>query len=80
MTVKLIPVGEFEFPEPGPDMFTLTCVNHQTARYSTKNPFERTLKVLKFPEGDDIERTETGECACPFRDLVVIVGEEGDVE
>lgn len=65
--MKHIPVGEFRFPEPGPVMFDMTCRNHPTARYSTKNPYQRGLHILKFPDG------MTGECPCPFSDMVVIV-------
>jgi len=72
--MPLVPVKEFRFPEPGPDMFALTCKNHPTAEYFTKNPYQRGLHVIKLPEGN-IERSATGECKCPFGDLVVKVDE-----
>lgn len=69
---KLVPVKEFPFPEPGPEHFQLTCKNHPTAKYLTKNPWNRGLHVIELPKGD-IPRTATGECTCPFSDLVVII-------
>jgi hypothetical protein len=66
MSEKLIPISEFSFPELGPEQFTLTCRNHPTVRYSTKNPYHRSLHILRFPDELDYE------CACPFSDLVVI--------
>lgn len=63
-TVEVTPVSEFRFPEPGSTMFKLTCRNHPTAKYLTKNPYERNLHLIESPEG-------FGECACPFKDLVV---------
>lgn len=68
---KLIWVYEFPFPEPGPQTFYMTCINHQTARYSTKNPFQRNIHVLAFPEGFGSK-----ECDCPFSEMVVIVNVE----
>lgn len=65
---KWIPVNEFKWPEPG-GMFHLTCKNHPTAKYLTKNPFMRHLHFIKAPEG------MYGECPCPFGDLVVIIEE-----
>lgn len=58
-----IPVTEFKFPQPGPDMFRLTCKNHAEMEYLTKNPYQRGLHLVKgWPE-----------CPCPFADLVVLV-------
>lgn len=74
MTVKLVPLNEYEWTDDYSYGRTLTCVNHPSARYSTKNPYYRRLICLKLPEGD-IERSETGECICPFSDLRVIVDE-----
>lgn len=65
------PISEFDFGEPGPTMYELTCKNHPTARYLTKNPHCRSLIVADLPKGD-IPRTSTGECTCPVSDLVVI--------
>jgi hypothetical protein len=64
-----IPVKEFKFPEPGPEHFRITCKNHPTAEYSTKNPYLRGLHFLKG--ADDIGPFT--ECPCPFEDLVVVV-------
>lgn len=68
--IQLIPVGDFPWPgerELGNEMFTMTCVNHSTAKYSTKNPWLRSLHVLRYPDGF------MGECPCPFSDLAVVV-------
>lgn len=73
---KHIPVGDFKFPAPGPKMFELTCKNHPTARYSTKNPYQRGLHFLQG--ADDVGPLT--ECPCPFEDMVVLVEEEKDVD
>ena len=70
---NLVPINEFKWTDDYSFMRTLTCINHQTARYSTKNPFFRSLICTKLPEGD-IERSNTGECTCPMSNLVVVTG------
>jgi hypothetical protein len=73
---NLVPVGEFDgWDDDYSYQRILTCKNHPTARYSTKNPWMRSLGVIKLPEGDDFPRSATGECTCPFADMVVIVDE-----
>jgi hypothetical protein len=42
---------------------TLTCINHQELRLSTKNPWDRSIFVFV-----------DAECACPFQDLRVVLG------
>lgn len=71
MEFTLVPLGEFEWTDDYSFHRILTCKNHTDARYSTKNPFVRSLFVQKLPDGE-IERTATGECTCPVTDLVVI--------
>lgn len=73
--MPLVPVNEYEWDDDYSWLRTLTCKNHTTARYLTKNPFYRRLSLVKLPEGD-IERSNTGECVCPFSDLVVIVSDK----
>lgn len=73
--MKLVPIKEFEWTEDYSFMRELTCKNHQTARYLTKNPWNRSVHIAKFPEGD-IERSRNGDCTCPFSDMVVIVKED----
>lgn len=73
--MKLTPVSEYVWTEDYSFLRSLTCKNHQTARYLTKNPWFRSLHLIKPPEGD-IQRSETGECVCPFNDLMVI--EQGE--
>lgn len=54
-------------------MKRLTCRNHPDAEYLTKNPWTRSLAITALPKGlRPEERTATGECRCPFRDLVVV--------
>lgn len=70
--MTLIKIEDWEWGNDYSYMRTLTCVNHPTARYLTKNPFYRSIGVIALPIDDDIERTATGECICPFEDLRVI--------
>jgi hypothetical protein len=52
------------------DMSTLkemTCVNHPTARYLTKNPWQRGLHFVTPATGFGFS-----ECPCPFGDLRVV--------
>lgn len=68
--VEVTPIRDFEFPserEVG-EMYSLTCRNHPTARYLTKNPYCRQLHFIEGPEGSPFK-----ECACAFDDLVVLV-------
>jgi hypothetical protein len=74
MAVTLVPVREYEWTDDYSYLRTLTCKNHPTAKYLTKNPFYRSISVVRLPDGD-IERSNTGECTCPFDDLVVVVAE-----
>jgi hypothetical protein len=68
---EVTPVDEFKFPAEHEDgfggLFQLTCVNHPTARWSTKNPHIRNLHFLEGPA----EHPFT-ECDCSFFKLVVI--------
>jgi len=72
---KLVPVSEFEWTDDYSFLRELTCKNHPTARYLTKNPFERNIHLAKVPEGN-IERSDEGDCTCPFSDLMVIVNNQ----
>lgn len=72
--MQLVPIHDFDW---GSDLSTLkemTCRNHTDARYLTKNPWLRQIHVTALPKGD-IERSQSGECVCPFSDLMVIVKE-----
>lgn len=77
--MKLVPIRDFEWTDDFSFHRDMTCINHPTARYSTKNPYVRSIFCHKLPEGDDFERSETGECLCPKSDLAVIVEEEEEV-
>lgn len=56
-----VPVNEFPFPQPGPDMFKLVCKNHTFQEYLTKHAYQRQLHYLGWAR----------ECPCPFSDLIV---------
>lgn len=45
----------------------LTCINHPTALYLTKNPWSRTLHWIRASK-----EFPGSECPCPFEDLRVI--------
>lgn len=66
--INYIPVGEFKWDEPGP-LHKLTCKNHPTAEYLSKNPWLRGIHVIKTPDGFGYFT----ECPCPFSDMVVVV-------
>jgi len=70
-----VPVGEWKWTEDYSYSRKLTCKNHPTAVYYTKNPWARNLHLIQRPVGD-IPRSPTGECVCPFSDLVVLVRPE----
>jgi hypothetical protein len=48
----------------------LACVNHPRTRYSTKNPFDRSVFMLKGVNGGDGFFDE--DCACSFKDMRVV--------
>lgn len=71
LIVKLTPISDYNWTDNFSFMRTLTCINHQSAKYLTKNPFSRGIHVVKLPIGD-IQRTNSGECTCPFTNLAVV--------
>jgi hypothetical protein len=78
---------EFEFPEPGPQMFHLTCINHPLGRWSTKNPVQRSIHWLGWMDAaghvsGHNEHPVFGwrECDCTYYDLRVVEGEEIEPE
>jgi hypothetical protein len=63
----------------------LTCVNHPTAKYYSKNPFSRGLHIIEYPveyrtklKGGGTNPLLGEECPCPFDDLRVVVEEESN--
>jgi hypothetical protein len=74
--MTLIPINEFKWTDDYSYHRTLTCKNHPTARYSTKNPYDRNIHIITLPEGP-VERDASGDCKCKFTDLMVIA-EESD--
>lgn len=78
MTIKYVSVHEFKWPAWGQEgeSFLMTCKNHPTAEYASKNPWTRNLHFLKTAEGFPFGV----ECTCPFDDLVVLVEEDEGAE
>ena len=81
--MKLIPLND---PSIDWDDFStmkeVTCVNHPTAQYLTKNPWHRGLHFIE-PCDEAKEPGWVGngdgwparlECPCPFSDLRVVLG------
>ena len=74
----------FAFPEAGPEMFELTCVNHPEGRWLTKNPDTRHIhfvgwdRIGSFGPGDRHPEFGIRECPCPYSDLRVILPEAGE--
>jgi hypothetical protein len=76
---------DFRFPEPGPEMFTLTCVNHPNGKWLTKHPALRSIHWIGWlNEAGDVEYSAASdvthglgirECSCPFGDLRVVENE-----
>lgn len=62
----LIPVRDHKWTDDFSYLREMTCINHPTAVYYTKNPFERNIHIIKFAVGYHYE-----ECECPFGDLRV---------
>lgn len=75
MKIKLVPIKEHVWSDDFSYHRILTCINHQDARYSTKNPFTRSIFFQKAPEGN-FPRRLNGECKCAIEDLAVLVYEE----
>lgn len=73
VTAQLVPIGLFPWSDDYSWSRMLTCLNHSTARYYTKNPFWRNLHLVKLPQDANIPRSGTGECTCPMEYLAVIV-------
>lgn len=78
--MAFVPVRVFKFAQydgprletpPKEGMYTLTCVKHPVAKYLTKNPYQRSIHVIKFG-------LHNKECDCPFNDLMVVTDEECD--
>ena len=67
VSALLVPVREFTWTDDYSFLRELTCRNHPTANYLTKNPWNRSLLLVKFPDA------ATKECECLFDDLVVVV-------
>lgn len=64
---KLIPFSEVDFSDYS-KMKSITCVNHPTARYLSKDPYSRGLHFIHSAD----EMPAGTECPCPFSDLRVI--------
>lgn len=71
--MKLVKLSEFKWTDDYSWHRTLTCVNHPTAVYYTKNPFWRHLHIIRFPE----DMPPYTECPCPVDDLRVVCEDDG---
>ena len=67
MATQLIPVPEFDWTDDFSWLRMVTCVNHPSAIYLTKNPMHRTLHFIKPADG------MTGMCDCDNSELRVVV-------
>lgn len=77
---QLVEFNSFPWTDDFSWMRLVTCRNHPTAVYYTKNIYQRSLLCTKIPEGIVAGRTLTGECPCPVSDLVVVVAPGSDEE
>lgn len=80
---QMIEMGDFAWTDDFSYHRTITCRNHPSAVYTTKNYFSRHLHCIQTPQSDDegdIKRTRTGECDCPVEDLVVAMAEGSQEE
>lgn len=76
---KLVPIGEVKFQDyngsvdiPGvPSHRYMTCKNHPTALYLSKNPYQRSVHLIEMPVGFPFGE----DCPCPLSDLMAIVEE-----
>lgn len=71
--LKLVGINEFEWTHDFSWLRTITCQNHPSAKYYTKNPFEHGLHLIKAPNGYGYGN----ECECNFDQLAVICNREG---
>lgn len=87
--------GELKMWENYADLKTITCVNHPTAYYLSKNPSTRSLHFIRWcdeapfttksdPTVDERVAAHgllaSYECPCPYSDLRVVVFESADEE
>lgn len=66
---------EFRFPEPGPEMFRLTCANHPTGKWLTKCPGLRSIHWIGWGEDGFDYHPEFGgrECPCTWDRMRVVL-------
>lgn len=69
----LIPIREFKWTDDFSWLRTLTCANHPTAKYYTKNPYQRSIHFVSAPDGFPMWE----ECRCPNSDLRVVCEDDG---
>ena len=80
--MKTLAGKDFQWPawqDIGP-LFTMTCINHQFLRWSSKHPVHRSLHYLGLADGVEITKENVKyafqECDCSYDDLRVIDKEE----
>lgn len=57
----VVPVHEFEWTDDFSYHRVMACRNHPENRFSSKNPWQRSIFVV------------TGDCPCPISDFLVLV-------
>ena len=72
----LVPAGTYEWGNDFSYHRVMTCRNHPTARYSSKNAWQRSIFISVKPVADGTPRSENGDCTCVIGDLLVMVPEE----
>lgn len=72
--IQYVPIKEYPWGDDYSWLRTVTCTHHRTLRILTKNPWSRNMHLIAIPTDEGIERSASGECLCPFSDLVVVVG------
>src|SRR5690242_1847625 len=70
---NLVPIDKFKWTDDYSYHRHITCVNHQTLRWSTKNWWARS--VFFHGNVNDTGAPRVRECECPAEDLRVVVDE-----
>lgn len=68
----LVPIGEFPWGDDFSWLRHLTCGNHPTGKYYTKNPWERGIHLVECPLDVD-GNPGMYDCSCNRLSLVVVV-------
>ena len=74
MNYTLVPLKAWAWSDDYSFHRVMTCVNHQNLRWSTKNPWWRSVFYVGaiLPDGTDAPLWSVPECKCPVSDWRVI--------